>query len=312
MPRSHALLAGLFDYAGLFPPASRPLPEAMAGYARYRSGRSGWMLGRFVVPAASLEACSALAPKHCPTGEGDVPWRITALVAPDADDDAARIDAFNRRHADAAQGAAVVDTVEARVAGSADVRAARCWAGRGYEAYCEVPLGAALDGLLDAVAHAGLHAKVRTGGVVEESVPGAAHLAAFLCGCAVRGVVAKATAGLHHAVTGEYPLTYAADAPRATLFGFLNLVLGAGIAEGAGRAAAGSGEVRATIARLLEAQEVPSWVGHAAVEWRGPHGPIIEGPVEQFAVAGRALIRSVGTCSFEEPVADARRVGLVV
>ncbi len=312
MPRSHALLAGLFDYAGLFPPAGRPLPDAMADYARYRSGRSGWMLGRFVVPAASLEACSALASAYLPTSDGDVPWRLSALVAPGGADDAARIDAFNRRHADAANGAAVVDTVEARVAELADVRAARGWAGRGFDAYCEVPLGAGLDGLLDAVARAGLHAKVRTGGVAPESVPTATQLAAFLCGCAVRGVVAKATAGLHHAVTGEYPLTYAADAPRAALFGFLNLVLGAGIAEGAGRAAAGSGEVRATIARLLEAREAPSWVGHAAVEWRGPRGPIIEGPVEQFAVAGRALIRSVGTCSFEEPVDDARRVGLVV
>ncbi len=56
VPRSHALLAGLFDYAGLFPPASLPLDDALANYARYRSGRHGWMLGRLVVPAAQLEA----------------------------------------------------------------------------------------------------------------------------------------------------------------------------------------------------------------------------------------------------------------
>jgi hypothetical protein len=28
-------------------------------------------------------------------------------------------------------------------------------------------------------------------------------------------------------------------------------------------------------------------------------------------VSGRALVRSVGTCSFEEPVEDARRIGLI-
>ena len=48
----HALLSGLIDYAGLFPPASLDLPAAMRNYAAYRAGAHAWMLGRFVVPAA--------------------------------------------------------------------------------------------------------------------------------------------------------------------------------------------------------------------------------------------------------------------
>lgn len=95
------------------------------------------------------------------------------------------------------------------------------------------------------------------------------------------------------------------------MLGYLNLVLAAGIAEGAGRSAVQSAEVSATVARLLSVTNIPSWIGHAQVDWRGPHGPIIEGPLEQFAVSGRALIRSIGTCSFEEPVEDARRIGLI-
>jgi len=46
------LLAGLIDYAGLFPPASLSMEQALANYARYRGGEHAWMLGRFVVPAA--------------------------------------------------------------------------------------------------------------------------------------------------------------------------------------------------------------------------------------------------------------------
>jgi len=46
------LLAGLIDYAGLFPPASLSMEQALANYARYREGEHAWMLGRFVVPAA--------------------------------------------------------------------------------------------------------------------------------------------------------------------------------------------------------------------------------------------------------------------
>ena len=49
-----ALLSGVVDYAGLFPPAGLPLDQAIRNYARYRQGSDAWMLGRFVIPAARL------------------------------------------------------------------------------------------------------------------------------------------------------------------------------------------------------------------------------------------------------------------
>jgi hypothetical protein len=260
------------------------------------------------VPAADLETVSVLAAPHLPTRSGAHPWRFSVLSS-DIASDVARVEAFNARHADPANGAAVVDAIETRVGTTDDVRALRAWASRGFDVYCEVPLGAELDGVLDAVAKAGLHAKIRTGGTTPASTPACDDVAAFLCGCVARGVVAKATAGLHHAVTGKHPL--GPDATPATMLGFLNVVLAAGIAEGAGRAAVQSLEVCATVARLLSVTTTPSWVGHALVEWRGPRGPIIEGPLEDFAVSGRALIRSIGTCSFDEPVAGARGIGLI-
>jgi hypothetical protein len=48
------LLAGLIDYAGLFPPAELDMADALRNYARYREGPNAWALGRFVVPAARL------------------------------------------------------------------------------------------------------------------------------------------------------------------------------------------------------------------------------------------------------------------
>lgn len=47
----HALLEGLVDYAGLFPPAALSMQDAVRNYARYRDGEYAWALGRFVVPA---------------------------------------------------------------------------------------------------------------------------------------------------------------------------------------------------------------------------------------------------------------------
>ena len=50
-----AALAGLVDYAGLFPPAGLPLDVVVDQYGRYRAGRHAWMLGRLVVPADRLD-----------------------------------------------------------------------------------------------------------------------------------------------------------------------------------------------------------------------------------------------------------------
>jgi len=44
----------LIDYAGLFPPASLSMSEALRNYDAYRRGEHAWMLGRFVVPAGKL------------------------------------------------------------------------------------------------------------------------------------------------------------------------------------------------------------------------------------------------------------------
>ncbi|HYI07456.1 MAG TPA: hypothetical protein VEK57_00170 [Thermoanaerobaculia bacterium] len=46
-----ALLEGLIDYAGLFPPAALSMQDAVRNYARYREEEYAWMLGKFVVPA---------------------------------------------------------------------------------------------------------------------------------------------------------------------------------------------------------------------------------------------------------------------
>lgn len=49
------LLRGLIDYAGLFPPASLALPDAVRNYQAHRSGPHAWMLARFVIPAALVD-----------------------------------------------------------------------------------------------------------------------------------------------------------------------------------------------------------------------------------------------------------------
>src|SRR5437660_1475932 len=73
-PSLRALLEHVIDYAGLFPPATLPLDEAVRNYARYRTEPEGWMLGRFICPAARLAELSPFADELFPD------WRPLAVA----------------------------------------------------------------------------------------------------------------------------------------------------------------------------------------------------------------------------------------
>ena len=50
-----ALLDGLVDYAGLFPPASEDMRPALESYASYLESSDKKALGRFIVPLSRLK-----------------------------------------------------------------------------------------------------------------------------------------------------------------------------------------------------------------------------------------------------------------
>jgi hypothetical protein len=63
MTRSlRALLEGLIDYAGLFPPAALSMQDAVRNYARYRDGEYAWALGKFIVPKERAQEVPAEFP----------------------------------------------------------------------------------------------------------------------------------------------------------------------------------------------------------------------------------------------------------
>ena len=54
-PRSlTTLLAGVVDYAGLFPPAELTMQDAVRNYADYLNSADAWALGRFIVPVSRI------------------------------------------------------------------------------------------------------------------------------------------------------------------------------------------------------------------------------------------------------------------
>lgn len=153
--------------------------------------------------------------------------------------------------------------------------------------YCEVPLVRIVDGF----------AKVRTGGLTLESIPAAEELAEFLCQAAERRIAFKATAGLHHPVRSDRPLTYAPDAPRGVMHGFVNVFLAAAFAW--------SGVDRATVLKILSETDAGAFqFRDNDALWRD------EGlTTEQIAASRREFAHCFGSCSFEEPLADLRALG---
>lgn len=287
------LLEGVIDYAGLFPPAGLDMTAAVANYASYRSGETRWMLGRFVVPAARLdEFARAAAP--CLPKEG-APWRLSALSGPDPERDLTRIAEFNRRHA----GRAAIEAIEAKAASGAEL-ATPAWPGRSpLEAYVELPAAEDPAEAVAAIARAGARPKLRTGGIAPEAFPPVDRVVGFIRACLAVGVAFKATAGLHHALTGSYPLTYEPNSPRAPMFGFLNLFLAAAMA----RQGRDDGEVREV---LEETSPGAFSFTDERVGWRGRWVSEAE-----LGRTRREVAIGFGSCSFVEPVDELRALGLL-
>lgn len=293
---ARALISGLVDYAGLFPPAALAMDAAVAEYARWRRSPEAFMLGRFVAPAARLEelARSAwpLATEEDPARE---PWRLSALVGQDARADAVLIDAFNAARA----ARAVVDSVELKAASPSEAEAALAALPPTLTAYVEVPPAADLPPILATLKARGARAKLRTGGVVPEAIPAPAVVARFIAACASAGVPFKATAGLHHPVRAEHALTYEAGSPRAVMHGFLNVFAAAAFAR--------RGVGAAQLESVLEEGDASAFrLDEHGLAWRR-----LEASTAELAEARRDFAGSFGSCSFAEPVADLRALGLL-
>jgi len=307
-----ALMTGVIDYAGLFPPARLPLDPAIRNYAAYRAGADAFMLGRFVIPAARLPELDPFAAGLFPDGPGQ-PFRFAALGRGGADPadflagldaDLAAMRAFETRHRERV----AVDVLETRLpagvledadalAGLLDDALPRIGAIRPF---FEVPLAGdwrrVLDVATDALGTAGGGAgfKLRTGGLEASAFPSCEQVAAVLVACREAQVPFKATAGLHH------PLRRRDDAVQATMHGFLNVF-------GGGVMAFLRGLSEAQLAGILEQQD--------AAPFRFEDGHFRTGAwavgADEIARARREAVLSFGSCSFDEPRADLAALGLM-
>lgn len=298
-PALRALLSGIVDYAGLFPPSSLTMGEAVRNFASYARSADAWALGRFVVPVARLGELEREADALLPREAGASPWRLSALTGADLAADVDRIREFNEMHEGAPQaGAAIIDAIELRAASVAAIERALHLVPKSIEAFVEIPLAADVDALVAAIGKGGGRAKARTGGTTPDAFPSTPNLARFLEACVREGVPFKATAGLHHPLRAEYALTYEPDAPTGTMYGFLNVFLAAALLA--------TGMPASELPALLEERSAGALrVDDSGIAWRGYCLT-----TEQAAAARASLALSFGSCSFREPIDDLKGLRL--
>ena len=306
MHAARLLLDSILDYAGLFPPAKLDMAPTVANFARYRRSADRWMLGRLIVPVTRFPEFVECADPHLPKtadAEGDDPWPLSVLVAPASDRqivaDLERIERFNARMEDRefsrAHGRAAIDTIETKATTPHEIDRALEYVPDEIFAYFEVPVDGDPRGLIATMASLDTGAKIRTGGLTPDAHPTPAQVARFLKICRAAEVPFKATAGLHH------PCRQLASDVGCMQFGFLNVFVAACMLWNDDRMS------EKELEDILSEERAAAFeFGPTGLAWRNRHLRF-----DDIAEARERFAHSFGSCSFDEPLADLRALGLV-
>jgi hypothetical protein len=312
------LLGGIIDYAGLFPPARLPLDQAIRNFARYRQENDAWMLGRFVIPATQLGELERYHDELFRTG----PPFAFAVLGPSSrywaesrselHETLRNLTTFrqqlgSRIVADVLEMKLPLDFVEVSDpkttarrlteigaivdrAGCADLRVFFEFGFGGGEDAVATVLDAIAIYNRDAPPLAGF--KLRTGGVEATAFPTAAQIAFVLRNAAMNYVPLKATAGLHH------PFPRFDEEVQAKMHGFLN-VFAAGVLGYTRHV-----EPKTLLAILQDENPANFHFDDAGFRYGMFHTTTVE--IKGVRTDG---VVSFGSCSFDEPRADLRKMG---
>lgn len=274
--------------------------SAVRNYAEYRAGADRDLLGRFVIPWSRLGEFAEASRGMLERGAGSVPWCLSVLVGDDLAEARRAMLAFSATHMHASDaGHALCDAVEIRAIDEQQMIDAVKAFPRPLHQFFEISLETGFERTLEGVAARRASAKIRTGGETPGAFPSPETIVRFVTACNELGLPFKATAGLHHPLCGTYPLTYATDAPRATMYGYINLFLaGAFIRKGIAE--------REACAILEDSSANAFSFRESGVSWRGN-----ELSRDDLRITRSRLFLSFGSCSFREPVDEARALGLI-
>jgi hypothetical protein len=307
-----AFVAGILDYAGIFPPAKLPLSEAVRLFQSYKRHPHSTMVPRFVIPAPKLSELSPLLePLLSAQSDSKENWHLSVLLQQSASfeeaallakQDVQSIQAFLDRQ----RGFHIaIDSLEWAL--PSDLQNKGCdeiqqsllnfhkeifesksskWGSLFVEVSWKLPFEESFKALseLHKKGHA-VAAKIRTGGLTPDAVPPPLKLAQMLWTLGELKLPFKATAGLHQ------PLRHKETAADLTLFGFLNVFAAA--------CALYCREVDiAWLQKILLLETIDAF----RFTESGLHIDDLFLTTEEILRARHNFALSFGSCSFEEPI----------
>jgi hypothetical protein len=283
MTATEALLSGLIDYAGLFPPAHLDLRSTVENYRSYRVGPQAWALGRLILPVNIVAEFEHMGQSFASE------WPISLLVSGDVETD----------WRNASDCGLSYDVVECKPLPIHEIAAVRRLLPATTKVYFELPAGSDPDAAIAVISTVGSRAKIRTGGTAQDAFPSIAELVRFLSCCVKHRVPFKATAGLHHPLRGVYPLTYEAQSDCTLMHGYLNVILASVLLDH-------EGEAEEASALLGDRSAADFQCDHGKISWRDRNFT-----KQQILKSREDLIVSFGSCSFTEPLEQIGRMGLL-
>lgn len=290
-----ALLDGVIDYAGLFPPAKLDMNDAVREYLRHLDSDEHVLVSRFICPVGRL---NEFAETLRATGT-ELGFEMSVIGSGGTD-----LDSFKKgceadreaidRFETALDGQVSVESIEVRVPDAPIDKIARAASAiTDFELYFELPWDDAMNDRLHTLADLEIAcAKARTGGLEKSAFPSPSALAGFIKECMDVNVPFKLTAGLHHPMRIDDPTT------GGVMHGFLNVLVGAALVEELELS-------RKELASVLEERNPRVFeFQDDAIFWKGQRVSVDS--IDNM----RTLFVGFGSCSVTEPMDDLKRLGL--
>jgi hypothetical protein len=175
------VLSGLFDYAGLFPPANREMSAALSDYVSLRNGEHSWVLGKFLLPVSRIDEFATVGSEFLP-GENSQPISVSVTIDDDLLGGLKRVAEFNNGFF-AAGNNVVINSLEFSGTTGSDILKIHNLLPSHLTAYFDVPLSDRAEELVEATALSGCRAKVQIAGRKDMDTSSASRILEVIDSC---------------------------------------------------------------------------------------------------------------------------------
>lgn len=308
-----ALMGEIVDYAGIFPPGNLPLEEAVKNYRKYLDDTDNWMLRSFVLPIAKLNEVEKYMDLF--SNEKQINFSLVLSKTNTAEEfitvckkDKEEATRFLNKYKDCTNVISLevplppVEVTENILQAVSDVSNALK-----AKAFCEMtkPLSATwIDDMKKTLAslqrfnienpNNELGYKLRMGGVRAELFPTTEQVAHALKESIDRKIEIKFTAGLHH------PVRFYSDDVQTKMHGFLNLFCGYMFQY------LFNLNLNELEAILQDENETNFVFSNNQIQWKE-----YKVSLEMIKHIRQKMLCSFGSCSFDEPREDLRKLNIM-